>query len=553
MNTSEPTTAHTSIFRRPQLACSRREFLTTAAIGAASLVSLLGPASPASAAAVQGRVYTISGRNTVVNTTYPRTEFRGMWIASVLNVDWPSRTGLSVAAQKAELRSWLDLAVKRRLNTVLLQVRPAADRMWISTLGEPWSVYLCGTQGKDPGYDPLAYAVTEAHRRALSLHAWINPFRVSVGSSLTSLVATHPARKNPTWSFAYGGKRYYDPGVPAVRSYIISVVKDLVSRYDVDGVHFDDYFYPYPVAGQSIPDATTYAKYRGSFTSRETWRRNNVNVFIRDVHLAIHAAKARVCFGVSPFGIWRNLSSSTLGSATSGLESYSALYADSRAWVKSNWIDYVVPQLYWNQGFAAANYNVLVDWWAKQVAGTSVKLMTGEAAYKVNSGGAWNDPNELRDHLTKARAVSPVRGASFYNATAVRTNSLNSIGILAAAHYSRPALPVPLPNLSAARPNTPKIVSAVGSSAGVKLTWISSGVGEKIRFLAIWRWDSTGSVIPYIQSTGTYLRHLTTRTSTTQSWTDTGVVRGQRYWYMIQAISQTGIDSSSATAIFIRA
>ncbi len=418
----------------------------------------------------------------MVNATYPRTEFRGMWIASVLNVDWPSRTGLSVAAQKAELRSWLDLAVKRRLNTVLLQVRPAADRMWISTLGEPWSAYLTGTQGKDPGYDPLAYAVTEAHRRALSLHAWINPFRVSVGSSLTSLVATHPARKNPTWSFAYGGKRYYDPGVPAVRSYIISVVKDLVSRYDVDGVHFDDYFYPYPVAGQSIPDATTYAKYRGSFTSRETWRRNNVNVFIRDVHLAIHAAKARVCFGVSPFGIWRNLSSSTLGSATSGLESYSALYADSRAWVKSNWIDYVVPQLYWNQGFAAANYNVLVDWWAKQVAGTSVKLMTGEAAYKVNSGGAWNDPNELRDHLTKARAVRAVRGASFYNATAVRTNSLNSIGILAAAHYSRPALPVPLPNLSAARPNTPKIVSAVGCECRgeAHLDFLGSGGEDQV-------------------------------------------------------------------------
>lgn len=215
--------------------CSRRELLTFAALGGVALLPLLGPASPASAAATMNRVYTVSNRNTVTNAKYPRSEFRGLWVASILNVDWPSKPGLSVSAQKSELRSLLDLALKRRLNTVLLQVRPCADRMWISTLGEPWSVFLSGSQGKDPGYDPLAYAVAEAHKRALSLHAWINPYRVSMSSSLNSLVATHPARKNPSWSFAYGGKRYYNPGIPAVRNYIISVVKDLVARYDVDG------------------------------------------------------------------------------------------------------------------------------------------------------------------------------------------------------------------------------------------------------------------------------------------------------------------------------
>lgn len=236
------------------------------------------------------------------------------------------------------------------------------------------------------------------------------------------------------------------------------------------GVHFDDYFYPYPVSGASIPDSAAYKKYRGSYTSVAAWRRNNVNVFIRDVHKAIHAARPRVSFGVSPFGIWRNRSSSSLGSATSGLESYSALYADSRAWVKNNWIDYVVPQLYWNQGFAAVNYNVLVDWWAKQVAGTSVRLMIGEAAYKVGSGGAWNDKNELRDHLTKARGVSAVKGQSFYNASAVRANKLNAIGILVASHYARSALPVPFSNLHSTRPYTPVIVSAVRTTTGTKLT-----------------------------------------------------------------------------------
>lgn len=533
--------------------CNRRELLTYAALGGAMLLPLLGPATPASAAATLNRVYTIRSRNTVSNPTYPRSEFRGLWVASVLNVDWPSKPGLSVGTQKAELRSLLDLALKRRLNTVLLQVRPSADRMWVSTLGEPWSGFLSGSQGKDPGYDPLAYAVAEAHKRALSLHAWINPYRVSMSSSLNSLVASHPARKNPSWSFAYGGKRYYNPGIPAVRSYIISVVKDLVARYDVDGVHFDDYFYPYPLSGAPIPDSAAFKTYKGGYTSVAAWRRNNVNVFIRDVHKAIHAAKPRVSFGVSPFGIWRNRSSSTLGSATSGLESYAALYADSRAWVKNNWIDYVVPQLYWNQGFAAANYNVLVDWWAKQVAGTSVRLMIGEAAYKVGSGAAWNDKNELRDHLTKTRLVPAVKGQSFYNASSVRTNKLNAIGIVVAAHYARSALPVPFSNLRSTRPYTPVIVSAVRTTSGTRLTWKSSSSGEKIRFIAIWRWDSTGSVVPYIQSTGTYLRHVAARTAATQSWTDSGVVRGQRYWYMIQSISQTGVDSVNASAIFMRA
>lgn len=533
--------------------CGRRGFLTAAVAGGALALPLAGVAAPASAAVAQGRVYTIRKRNTKLNRKYPRTEFRGLWVASVLNVDWPSKPGLSASAQQAELRALLDLAVKRRLNTVLLQVRPTADRMWASTLGEPWSKYLSGTQGQDPGYDPLAYAVAEAHRRALSLHAWINPYRVSMGTSLNALVPTHPARKNPSWTFAYGGKRYYNPGIPAVRKYIVSVITDLVKNYDVDGIHFDDYFYPYPDPGKSIPDSATYKSYKGSFTSVGQWRRNNVNVFVREVHQAIHAAKPRVAFGISPFGIWRNRSSSTLGSATSGFEAHTSLYADSRAWVKNNWVDYMLPQIYWYQGFAVADYNVLVDWWAKQVAGTSVKLMIGEAVYRVGSGGAWNDKFELRDHLTKTRSVSAVSGQAFYNATSVRANALNSMGTLVAAHYTRPALPVPLPNLQAKRPRSPMITSAVRTSAGVKLSWRSSGSGEPIRFIAIFRWESSGSTLPRIQATGRNLRAVVPRTATAQGWTDTGAVRGKRYWYMIQTISQTGVDSAKARTIFIRA
>ena len=523
--------------------------LTTAALGPGLL------AAPAAAAVIRNHVYTISSRNTFASTTYPRAEFRALWTASVVNIDWPSRSGLSVATQQAELRSILDLAVSRNLNAVLLQVRPAADRMWKATLGEPWSKYLTGTQGKDPGYDPLAYAIAQAHQRGIALHAWINPFRVSMDTSLSSLVASHPARLNPSWSFAYGNRRYYNPGIPAVRTFIRNVVIDMVKRYDVDGVHFDDYFYPYPVSGSSIPDSSTYATYQGSFTDISSWRRNNINVFVRDTHTAIRAAKPRVVFGIGPFGIWRNSSSSSLGSATSGLESYSALYANTRGWVKYDWVDYIAPQLYWYQGYPPANYNVLVDWWAKQVAGTNVKLYTGEAAYKVGDPAtpAWGDPNELRDHVSKCRAVPAVRGQIYYNTTAVRANKLNSIGILKAAHYARPALPVAYPQLLATRPYTPVITQAVREGSAVRLSWISSSNGEPIKQIAIWRWESTGSVLPYIQSTATYLRSVRRRTTANQSWLDTGVVLGHSYWYMIQSISQTGIDSTNATAIFIRA
>lgn len=534
----------------------RRTVLSAAVVAAAGAALVSGiTASPAAAAVVRNKVYTVSSRNTGSSAVYPRSEFRGLWTATVLNIDWPSKAGLSAATQQSELRSILDLAVARNLNAVLLQVRPAADRMWRATLGEPWSRYLTGTQGRDPGYDPLAYAISEAHKRGLALHAWINPFRVAMDTSLSSLVASHPARKNPSWSFAYGGRRYYNPGIPAVRNYIRSVVVDLVKRYDVDGIHFDDYFYPYPVAGQSIPDSAAYATYHGSWTNVARWRIDNINLFVRDTYNAIKAAKRRVVFGIGPFGIWRNNTSTSLGSATSGLESYSALYSDTRRWVRDGWVDYILPQLYWYQGYKPADYNVLIAWWAKQVAGTNVKLYTGEAAYKVADPAtpAWQDPNELRDHLTKGRSIAAVRGQAFYNTTAFRANKLNAIGILKARHYARPALPVQYAQLNASRPYTPVITKAVREGTGVRLSWTSSGNGEPIKHIAIWRWESTGSVVPYIQSTATNLRAVRRRSAASQSWLDTGVVPGHYYWYMIQSVSQTGTDSLRATAIFIRA
>ncbi|WP_016698850.1 glycoside hydrolase family 10 protein [Actinoalloteichus spitiensis] len=367
-------------------------------------------------------------------TANEEEQLRGVWISSVSNIDWPSRTGLTPEAQRAEYDALLDRAVELRLNAVFVQVRPTADAFWPSEY-EPWSQWLTGTQGGDPGYDPMAYLVEQAHRRGLEFHAWFNPYRVSTQADPNRLSPDHPARRNPDWVFSYGGQLYYDPGVPAVREFVQDAMMDAVERYDVDGVHFDDYFYPYPVAGQQIPDGDTFAEHGGDFSSVADWRRDNVNRLVREMGERVRAAKPEVDFGVSPFGIWRNAATDDRGSRTSGLESYDAVYADSRRWVTEGWIDYVAPQVYWEIGHAAADYGVLVPWWSEVVAGTGVGLYTGQAAYKVGSSPAWDDA-ELSEHLTLNRRHPEVGGDIYFSMSSLRGNAARAIERVVRDHYS---------------------------------------------------------------------------------------------------------------------
>jgi uncharacterized lipoprotein YddW (UPF0748 family) len=299
---------------------------------------------------------------------------RGVWLATVANRDWPSRPGLTPAQQRTELIAHLDTAVRDRLNTVMFQVRPTADALWPSPY-EPWSQYLTGTQGVDPGWDPLKTAVEEAHVRGLQLHAWFNPYRIANNTDLTKLVASHPARKHPDWVVAYGGKLYYNPGLPQVRAFVEDAILDAVKKYPVDGVHFDDYFYPYPVAGQTFDDDAAYDKYGGGFADRAAWRRDNIDKLIRETAARIKQIRPGTRFGISPFGVWRNIATDPRGSDTrAGVQTYDDLCADTRKWVRENWIDYIVPQLYWNIGFAAADYAKLLPWWAEVARGTKTRL-----------------------------------------------------------------------------------------------------------------------------------------------------------------------------------
>jgi uncharacterized lipoprotein YddW (UPF0748 family) len=356
-----------------------------------------------------------------------------MWVASVLNTDWPSAPGLSPARQRAELLGLLDLAVGRRLNAVVLQVRPAADSFWPSPY-EPWSAYLTGTQGRDPGWDPLGTAVHEAHRRGLELHAWFNPYRVAMNDDPARLAPTHPARLHPHWTVAYGGKLYYNPGLPEVRRFVQDAMLDAVRRYPVDAVHWDDYFYPYPVAGRHFDDDAAYAAHGTGFTDRAAWRRHNTDLLVTETATRIRTTRPTTRFGISPFGVWRNAATDPLGSpTTAGIQTYDDLYADTLAWVRHGWIDYIAPQVYWNIGYKPADYAALVPWWADAVRGTPVDLCIGEALYKVGDPAqpaAWQDPRELLRHLDLCATRPEVRGNIYYSAAQVAADPLGAMSLV---------------------------------------------------------------------------------------------------------------------------
>ncbi|MGW1874923.1 glycoside hydrolase family 10 protein [Streptomyces sp. NPDC001975] len=402
---------------------SRRAF----AVAALSTLALAAPGVPAAA-----RPRRAAG------------EMRGMWLATVSNRDWPSRTGLSASAQRKELTALFDKAVDYRLNTVMFQVRPTADAFWPSP-HEPWSQYLTGTQGKNPGWDPLGTAVKEAHARGLQLHAWFNPYRIANHTDPGKLVASHPARKHPDWVVPYGGKLYYNPGIPAVRAFVEKAILDAVAKYPVDAVHFDDYFYPYPVAGQTFDDDDAYDTHGGDFSSRAAWRRDNIDILVTETAAGIKKLRPGTRFGISPFAVWRNATTDTRGSDTkAGVETYDDLYADTRKWVQKNWIDYVVPQVYWQIGNAAADYTKVVDWWAGVAKGSGTRLYIGEALYRAGAKGepsAWQNPAELSKHLTLADQYPQVGGHVYFAAQDVAADPIGALSRVVADHYRQPALP----------------------------------------------------------------------------------------------------------------
>jgi uncharacterized lipoprotein YddW (UPF0748 family) len=395
----------------------------------------------------------------------PPREFRGAWIATVANKDWPSAPGLSVAQQKAELISLLDTAVRLKLNAVIFQVRPSCDAVYASSL-EPWSYYLTGVPGAapQPYYDPLAFAIEEAHKRGLEIHAWFNPFRARL-TPAEPLAATHIARTHPDWVRSYGDQLWLDPGNPGVRDYVVRIVTDVVRRYDVDGVQFDDYFYPYPVPGRNgyepFPDGATWARYGVvSGLTREDWRRQNINQFVQSVYLNIKAVKPWVKFGISPFGIWRPGNPPQIR----GSDAYATLFADSRLWLARGWVDYLSPQLYWPIETPEHSYTALLNWWAQQNVQRR-NLWPGLAAYQLPS-------MEIAGQIQATRRQPGASGEILFHLKSLLESPALANAI--AGQYTQPVLVPASPWLAALPPSRPQFV-AHESGVGWMFQWATPG------------------------------------------------------------------------------
>jgi uncharacterized lipoprotein YddW (UPF0748 family) len=419
----------------------------------------------------------VTYRPVAVTPPAPAREFRGAWLVTlpVTNVDWPSRPGLTTAEQKAELISLLDRAEELKLNAVLFQARPMSDALYASPL-EPWSEYLTGRMGRPPQpfYDPLAFAVAEAHRRGLELHAWFNPFRARHFLSKSPVALNHISRTHPELVRAYGNQLWLDPGEPAARDHVLRVIMDVVRRYDVDGLVLDDYFYPYPVkdaAGHVVdfPDESSWRKF-GVRTglSRDDWRRQNINEFVRSVYDSIKAAKPWVKFGISPFGIWRP----GYPNQIKGFDAYAELYSDSRLWLASGWLDYFSPQLYWASDAPQQSFPVLLNWWAAQ----NVKGRQLCPTLAASSVGVKFSADEIERQIQMTRRQAGASGEIFFH---LRNLLLNpALREVLRKDYRQPALVPASPWLAAAPPKTPKLTvmkSSWSHYSRWNVSWESSG------------------------------------------------------------------------------
>jgi uncharacterized lipoprotein YddW (UPF0748 family) len=425
-------------------------------------------------------------------------EFRAAWIATVANIDWPSRPGLPAERQRAELAALLDRAAAMRLNAVILQIRPGADALYASAI-EPWSEYLSGTMGQppEPAYDPLEFAITEAHARGLELHAWFNPYRVRHADAPGPAAATHASVALPQAVRRYGKFLWFDPGEPAAATRFMEVVADVVRRYDIDGVHIDDYFYPYPVSEEGrevpFPDDESHARAvaAGGLADRDAWRRDNTDRLVERLWREVKAIRPRVLVGISPFGIWRPGHPPGI----KGLDQFAKLNADARKWLREGWLDYLAPQLYWRIDAPAQGYEKLLDWWAEEnVCGRGLwpglytsRVRRDPAA--TTSATVW-EADEILRQVAATRARPGAGGTIHFSMKALAEDFDGVATRLAAGPYAEPALVPAIRPAEGPLPGTPSLAvdgpgAAFAPAAGSAAPWlwvVQTRVGD--------RWES---------------------------------------------------------------
>lgn len=409
-------------------------------------------------------------------SAYPKREFRAAWIQSVNG----QFRGMPTEKLKQNLIGQLNSLQKAGINAIIFQVRPEADALYASRL-EPWSRFLTGVQGKapEPYWDPMQFMIDECHKRGMEFHAWINPYRTKT-TLKSELAPNHVYNIHPEWFVTYGDQLYFDPALPESRRHICMVVSDIVSRYDVDAIHMDDYFYPYPIKGKDFPDDASFARFGGGFSNKGDWRRSNVNVLIKKLHETIREIKPWVKFGVSPFGIYRNESSDPLGSKTKGLQNYDDLYADVLLWAREGWIDYNIPQIYWHIGHPVADYETLVKWWARNTENRP--LFIGQSVMNTVQNADPKNPsiNQLPRKMALQRAYQTIGGSCQWPASAVVENVGKYRDALIAEYHKYPALPPVFDFIDNEAPAKVRKMKPVWMEDGYILFWTAPKYKEEM-------------------------------------------------------------------------
>lgn len=485
------------------------------------------------------------------STIPPKHEMRAAWIATVGNIDM--KAGMTKAQYTIWVRQTLDQLKAKKFNTVIYQVKPTNDALYPSKLS-PWSSYITGKkQGTNPGYDPLLIMTEEAHIRGMELHAWVNPYRVTMpGQKLSSLAPNNVARTNPSWVIKYGKQYYLNPGLPEVQNYLLATVKELVANYDIDAVHMDDYFYPYKIKNVTFPDQAAFKKYGASYKKIADWRRNNVNQLVKDIYSTIKETKPHVQFGISPFGVWRNKSLDATGSNTkAGVNNYDDLYADTRQWLKDGSIDYITPQIYWSKTMSAAKYETLVNWWSKEVATYAkvhpVNLYIGMADYKVGSDAdkAWNNKMELPNQIMTNRADKMVQGQMHFSLKSIQKNALGYSTILQKQHYNYTAITPAFAWGNNSRPELPTSVQVNKIAVGMQLE-IEQLTDEQPRKYIIYRFEGN--------SEGSYqdpknILDVVYNIQGATEFVDKTANTNKVYTYGVISVSSTGVESEEAYVV----
>lgn len=480
---------------------------------------------------------------------HPKREFRSAWITTLTNLDWPSKRGLTSEQQKAEFFTILKNFQANSINSVIFQVRASSDAFYKSELS-PWSEWLTGTQGKAPDndFDPLQFMVKECHERNMEFHAWFNPFRAISHTKFSSIAKNHITNLKPEWFFQYGNTKYYNPGIPEVRAYIIDVVLEVVNNYDIDGVHFDDYFYPYTIGDREIPDSAEFSKYGSDFATIEDWRRNNINLLVEEVSCAIKEAKAHVKFGISPLAIWRNKNQDPEGSNTFAAQTnFDNLYSDTKLWMKNGWVDYMAPQLYGTTKSKYANYTHLVDWWSKLEY--DHHLYVGHAIYKLDQrNGSYVKKEELIRQVEISRSKENICGNIYFRADAFTSNHQNFQKDLSAGVYKYPSLIPAMSWIDSIPPNAPEKLKLRNKKEGVLVKWSAPEPTEDMdtaSYYVIYRYEESEEV-----KTELVDKILAIQKST--NFMDTTAVEGVEYNYIITAVDRLHNESLDCTSETIK-